>query len=185
MQLAPQVPFTEPVTIRHQLKIWLGFCVVPMGVHAEPLIAPPDWLIFMLPALVAFAVIAVLIAILIHLRRSAPKTKKLDANSQRGTAQLVNLETKRCYPIDTAPWRIGRSRINSLPVDDHSVSRVHAEISVDESGSFHLADLDSLNGVYVNEAKIELVALTHNDILDIGDVRFRFEFSTQPVGEPA
>ena len=112
----------------------------------------PDWLIFMLPALVAFAVIAVLIAILIHLRRSAPKTK-LATDSVHGSAYLVNIETKRSYLIDTVPWRIGRSRINSLPVDDHSVSRVHAEISVDDSGNFHLSDLESLNGVYVNETR--------------------------------
>ena len=142
----------------------------------------PNWLIFMLPAIVAFTVIAILIGILIFLRRRTPRTK-LNTPGYRFEARLINLESKRDYRVDTVPWRIGRSRINSLSIDDHSVSRVHAEINIDDAAKFHLSDLESLNGVYVNEKKVEISPLTDGDIIDIGDVRFRFEVQPKSKGD--
>ena len=150
----------------------------PAGVMASPL-EDPGWFVFMLPAVIAFTVIALLVAILVRLRR-APRKKSTASASIPLRATLINLETKRSFPIDTVPWRIGRSRSNSLPVEDHSVSRVHAEIFVNDAGEYHLSDLESLNGVYLNEKRVDIAPLNHDDIVDIGDVRFRFEFQSGP-----
>ena len=137
----------------------------------------PSWWLFMLPALVALLVILGLVGILVYIRRRPP-TSKAALSALSLSANLINLESKQIHPIDALPWRIGRSRINSLPVDDHSVSRVHAEINADDTGKFHVTDLESLNGVYVNEKKIEISPIHNGDIIDVGDIRFRFETAT-------
>ena len=78
------------------------------------------------------------------------------------------------YTVDKMPWRIGRSHTADLPLSDHSVSRLHAEIRCREDGSLMLNDLESLNGVFVNDNRIESIQLREGDRVDIGDVRMWF-----------
>lgn len=78
------------------------------------------------------------------------------------------------HVIDKTPWRIGRSRSADLTLTDHSVSRLHAEIRSSEDGSLTLNDLDSLNGVFVNDNRIDVMQLREGDTVDIGDVRLLF-----------
>lgn len=78
------------------------------------------------------------------------------------------------HAILSTPWRIGRGRNNDLTLADHSVSRLHAEIRASESGTLTLHDLESLNGVFVNDTRIEAVQLREGDAVDIGDVGLRF-----------
>jgi len=78
------------------------------------------------------------------------------------------------YPLDKMPWRIGRGHDNDLVLSDHSVSRLHAEIRSNDSGQLVLNDLESLNGVFVNDARIASTQLREGDTVDIGDVRMRF-----------
>ncbi|MGR8947148.1 MAG: FHA domain-containing protein [Gammaproteobacteria bacterium] len=170
--MARKLRFDHSVFIRDLLIL----LALPVTVYAElPQAQAPNWLLFMLPALLASLVILGLLGILFYIRSRRPGTAATTPPQNSLRAQLVNLESKRVHPVDALPWRIGRSRINSLPVDDHSVSRVHAEINVDDSGNYHLTDLESLNGVYVNEKKIETTPIANGDIVDIGDIRFRFE----------
>lgn len=123
--------------------------------------------------MVALIAIVGIVGSLVYFRRRAPKSvAKQHGFSTHAT--LTNVAGKQTHPIDTVPWRIGRSRTNGLSIDDHSVSRVHAEINIDEKGNFHICDLESLNGVYVNEARIDIIALKDGDIVDVGDIRFKF-----------
>ena len=78
------------------------------------------------------------------------------------------------YPITRTTWRIGRSRDNEMTLDDNSVSRRHAEIQRLASGKFILYDLDSLNGVYVNDEKVSKHKLAEGDIIEVGDFYLRF-----------
>ncbi|MCC7413031.1 MAG: FHA domain-containing protein [Gammaproteobacteria bacterium] len=78
------------------------------------------------------------------------------------------------YPLSNSPWRIGRSNNNDLSIDDHSVSRQHAEIHRRHDGSFSIMDLDSLNGVFVNDRKVKQADIAEGDSVDIGDVGLRF-----------
>ena len=158
-----------------QLQCLVPVLAFPAATFAQlPESQSPSWWLFMLPALVALIVILGLVGILVYFRRRPPSSKAA-LSSLSLSANLVNLETKQTHAVDALPWRIGRSRINSLPVDDHSVSRVHAEINADDAGKFHVADLESLNGVYVNEQKIDIAPINNGDIIDVGDIRFRFE----------
>jgi hypothetical protein len=46
-------------------------------------------------------------------------------------------------------YSIGRSNDNDIVIRDHSVSRHHAELRIEDDGKYQLADLGSTNGIYV------------------------------------
>jgi len=83
-------------------------------------------------------------------------------------------ETKARYPITRTTCRLGRSKNNEITLRDSSVSRRHAEIHRDQGDEFTLIDLNSLNGVFVNNEKIGRYKLKEGDIVEIGDVNLRF-----------
>lgn len=64
---------------------------------------------------------------------------------------------------------IGRSSENNIVVDDFKVSRVHSQL-VFNDGICSIVDLNSTNGTYVNEKKINgEVRLQPNDVVRIGN----------------
>lgn len=75
---------------------------------------------------------------------------------------------------------IGRSTDNDVQLDDSTVSANHAWIECiqneDEpnANQYKLIDLDSTNGCFVNEKRVHEQILSHNDILRIGFVAFKF-----------
>ena len=71
---------------------------------------------------------------------------------------------------------IGRTADNQIQVDEVSVSRYHAEIELRQQG-YHVRDLDSANGTYVNGRRVAERELTHDDVLRFGTVRFRFRLA--------
>ncbi|MCY3019247.1 MAG: FHA domain-containing protein, partial [Planctomycetota bacterium] len=76
--------------------------------------------------------------------------------------------------------KIGREqKANNCPVGHASVSRQHAQI-FNEGGTWVVEDLKSMNGVYVNDAKVQKQRLKDGDIVRIGDVPFKFML-VQPV----
>jgi len=81
------------------------------------------------------------------------------------------------YEITTNTYRIGRNPSNDLPIPDRSVSRQHAEIRR-QGGHFTITDLDSMNGVFVNNQQQKHSLLTDNDSIDVGNVTFRFKLET-------
>lgn len=71
--------------------------------------------------------------------------------------------------------RIGRGSDNDIRLMNDSISMHHAEIHRRREGDFYIVDLASTNGVYVNEEKTHQGELKHNDIVELGEVRLRFE----------
>ncbi len=69
---------------------------------------------------------------------------------------------------------LGRTSNNDVKVGARFVSRRHARI-VGGNGVFVIEDLGSKNGVFVNSRRVAKKQLTHGDLIDIGDRRFRFE----------
>ncbi len=68
---------------------------------------------------------------------------------------------------------VGRSPESAIFLDDITVSRQHANFDRDGSG-WILVDLGSLNGSYVNRKRVDKVALTHGDEIQIGKYRFHY-----------
>jgi ABC transport system ATP-binding/permease protein len=73
-----------------------------------------------------------------------------------------------------AQIRIGRASDNDIVFDSRLISAHHAVIeSMD--GGYRLRDLDSLNGTFVNGARIRSSALNDGDEIWVGDERFIFD----------
>src|SRR5262249_22543985 len=68
---------------------------------------------------------------------------------------------------------IGRSSDADIQVDRESVSRRHARLSNVE-GAWQIADLQSTNGTYVNDAPARERSLSDGDYLKIGNAIFRY-----------
>lgn len=70
-------------------------------------------------------------------------------------------------PVGTRPVGIGRAPDNDLPVDNLAVSNHHARVFF-EAGRLVVEDLDSLNGTFVNDLRVERATLHDGDSIWIG-----------------
>lgn len=80
------------------------------------------------------------------------------------------------WPLDKGDLIIGRSMTSSIFVDDRSVSKSHAKISI-SNGDVYVLDLESTNRTVVNDDTIPPlvpVKLTNNDQLKTGNVLFKY-----------
>ena len=57
---------------------------------------------------------------------------------------------------------------------DKKISRKHCTIRY-EGNEFQIADLDSSNGTFVNEDRVQKHDLIDNDIIKLGDIQFKFK----------
>jgi pSer/pThr/pTyr-binding forkhead associated (FHA) protein len=72
----------------------------------------------------------------------------------------------------------GRHPDSDICLDHVTVSRRHAEFRL-QRGAFHLVDVGSLNGTYVNREPIDSIVLTNGDEIQMG--KFRLVFFTGPA----
>lgn len=77
-------------------------------------------------------------------------------------------------PITPAGLTVGRETDNMLIVPDPSVSRRHARFAL-ENGALVVYDLNSTNGVFVNEQRVSQRILQSGDVVRFGSIRFRVE----------
>jgi len=63
-------------------------------------------------------------------------------------------------------------RVNIIYLDSEEVSKLHAKLFM-VKGVLIIHDLNSTNGVFVNNKKISKTVLKENDILKIGDTEFK------------
>jgi len=84
----------------------------------------------------------------------------------------------RVFELRTGSIVLGRGASpnydNDVVLENDTVSDVHAAIRRQRDGSYLIADLDSLNGVFVNDEKVTSGPLADSDICELGEVRFRF-----------
>ena len=69
---------------------------------------------------------------------------------------------------------IGRSPESEIFLDDVTVSRKHALISLSGAGAFDMKDFGSLNGTYVNAKPVAEVTLSSGDEIQIGKFHMLF-----------
>jgi len=68
---------------------------------------------------------------------------------------------------------VGRLADNTLQIEDASVSSHHAELFI-ESGKYHLLDLGSTNGTFVNGEAVTAAILNHGDEVRFGRIETVF-----------
>ena len=100
----------------------------------------------------------------------------LDQVTARGPALVIRAGGGRAgetFPLEKDRMTVGRGPDSDIFLDDVTVSRDHA-LLVRRSHDYHLDDLGSLNGTYVNRSRIESQRLTHGDELQIGKYKLAF-----------
>src|SRR5262245_15971674 len=86
------------------------------------------------------------------------------------TAQLKVINrfgVEKLFPLDKPVFTIGRKAENDLQLLSDTVSRQHAEI-VYENDTYYLVDIGSKRGSFVNDQRVERIALQHQDRIRIG-----------------
>jgi pSer/pThr/pTyr-binding forkhead associated (FHA) protein len=100
-----------------------------------------------------------------------------DVVAQGGGAALVvragGGRVGESFPLEGDRMTIGRRPDSDVFLDDVTVSRDHALI-VRRGDEFHLDDLGSLNGTYVNRRRIETQHLADGDELQVGKYKLTF-----------
>ncbi len=87
------------------------------------------------------------------------------------------------FPLSAGENLLGRAQDCAIFLEDQSVSRQHAIITSREDG-WHIKDLGSKNGTYVNGRQIpDVVTLGHGDILQLGIYSLRLVTHQIPVDE--
>lgn len=124
------------------------------------------------------ALLISLLLVLVLVLRSRRETAQAPSGPPKALRTLAFLESydggSERHPVTSAAFRIGRHSDNELTIRDSSISRQHAEIHRKRDGSFTITDLDSMNGVFVNQKKVDSTTLADGDVIEIGDKAFRF-----------
>ena len=82
------------------------------------------------------------------------------------------------FPLGQTVTSAGRHPSCDVCLDDVTVSRRHAEFQL-RGSEFHLVDVGSLNGTYVNREPIDSIVLASGDLIQMG--KFRLVFLTEPT----
>jgi len=77
------------------------------------------------------------------------------------------------FTLSKSALRIGRDERLDIWINHKSISHEHAEVQV-RDGKVTVFDLESANGVRVNGVRAARAVLESGDILELGEVRFRF-----------
>jgi pSer/pThr/pTyr-binding forkhead associated (FHA) protein len=78
------------------------------------------------------------------------------------------------YPLVDDRLTIGRAEDATISVNHNSVSRLHCEVHALGEGRFEIVDKGSSNGVRVNGADLRRGIVEAGDIIELGDVKFKF-----------
>ena len=78
------------------------------------------------------------------------------------------------YPLDRERLTVGRAEDATISVNHNSVSRLHCEIHLLGEARYEIVDKGSSNGVRVNAAELKRGIIEAGDIIELGDVKFKF-----------
>ncbi|HET8685000.1 MAG TPA: FHA domain-containing protein, partial [Micromonosporaceae bacterium] len=95
-------------------------------------------------------------------------------------APAVAGRTQAAEYVASGRMRIGRDPANDIVLSDLRISRFHAEMRRDASG-FHVVDLGSRNGTFVNGQPVSRAVLSPGDMVSIG--RHELVFDGQRLHE--
>ncbi len=103
-----------------------------------------------------------------------PAGQKPSAATQQWLIQLHPLDLEQSkIELDGDRMLIGRAEGCDLRLDDSSISRQHARIQRGAAG-FEIVDLESTNGILVNDIPVTAAVLQSGDRIRLGQRIFRF-----------
>ena len=99
-------------------------------------------------------------------------------------ARITIRDNPHEVPLDLIPGgrrlSVGRVSDNELSLNDSSVSKIHAALTMNAQGTLLVADTGSTNGTYINGRRIaygEARQIEDGDVVGFGDVEVRFRKS--------
>jgi len=101
---------------------------------------------------------------------------KIPEQTVQGKAKLVLRKENQMmgeFKLDKECMTIGRQMENDIPIDDHKVSRNHAQVIL-QGNQAYLHDLNSTNGTFLNHHKINVHQLNDGEEFSIGDFYFTY-----------
>ena len=120
-----------------------------------------------------------IVAVLILRHRRRPKAEPPTA-TPIAYLEMQDAESTRILLTKTAN-RIGRNPDNDIVFTNTSISGYHAEIHSQRDGICYITDLGSGNGMSINEKRVAQSDLKDGDLIELGEVRFRFYRSELPL----
>ncbi|MEM8750010.1 MAG: FHA domain-containing protein [Pseudomonadota bacterium] len=95
------------------------------------------------------------------------------SESALGWFEMVDNQDDR-FAITKNSIEIGRHTENDFRLNNDSVHRHHAHFHFSPDGKPLITDLDTVNGVVVNGTRVVKQELKHGDLIELGEVRFRY-----------
>ena len=78
------------------------------------------------------------------------------------------------YPLDQERMTLGRAEDAGISINHNSVSRLHCEVHALGDGRYEIVDKGSSNGVRVNASELRRGIIEAGDVIELGDVKFKF-----------
>lgn len=109
----------------------------------------------------------------------------------RFTVNGLKQEKRLEFPVGGS-ISVGRTGSNAFVIDDASLSKIHASLSVDPAGNLSVADTGSTNGTFLNGQRIsygKATRLEKGDRVKFGMIEVEFEYiklhDDAETGDPA
>ena len=81
------------------------------------------------------------------------------------------------------PVIVGRCPSADISINDSSISRRHCQFSVNTEGALVVRDLGSLNGIYINERRVDKAVVFPGTVVQIGAITLRPEWTDDEAVE--
>jgi pSer/pThr/pTyr-binding forkhead associated (FHA) protein len=92
-----------------------------------------------------------------------------------------NSEKDRMAWVLPLPVTVGRIPGVEIQIDDPSISRRHCQFILDVDGALTIRDLDSMNGIYVDDQRVKRAILRPGIVVQIGSRSLRIEWTSEPI----
>lgn len=90
-------------------------------------------------------------------------------------ALLVSSDGSGRWEIDQPSVKIGRGRHNDICLTNDTISSSHCVIRCNRDGIWFITDLESGNGVFVNNKRVAQIHLGDGALIELGDIKLRFD----------
>ncbi|MGD9619839.1 MAG: FHA domain-containing protein [Mycolicibacterium sp.] len=107
-----------------------------------------------------------------------PSAAPRSGDGNIATSMLRILRPSRPADVPTGSIKIGRAGDNDIVIPDVLASRHHATLIPAADGTAEIRDNRSINGTFVNGARVETARLTEGDTVTIGNVDLVFRDGT-------
>ena len=89
----------------------------------------------------------------------------------------------RAFTFNQDRVTVGRDPGADLVLDNPGISREHAKIEMTTSGVYRITDLESANGIFVNDLRVKVHYIINHDVVFVGKFALWFMYEDDRRGE--